>query len=105
VDLLLAGDATTDSESSMIDAGILGDVEILKVGHHGSNTSTGAAFLATSTPEEAVISVGAGNPYGHPNQDTLTRLTDAGATIYRTDQHGTVLLTSDCNTYSIATGD
>jgi beta-lactamase superfamily II metal-dependent hydrolase len=105
VDLLLVGDATTDSESSMISAGVLGDVEVLKVGHHGSNTSTGAEFLAIVAPEEAVISVGAGNPYHHPSQETLARLADAGATIYRTDEDGTVLLTSDCNTYSITTGD
>ena len=99
VDLLLAGDATTDSESSMIGAGVLSAVEILKVGHHGSNTSTGADFLAVVAPEEAVISVGVG--YGHPDDEMLARLTDAGATIHRTDNDGTVLLTSDCNTYSI----
>jgi beta-lactamase superfamily II metal-dependent hydrolase len=104
MDILFTGDATTDSESSMIAAGVLSDVEVLKVGHHGSNTSTGADFLAIVAPEEAVISVGAGNPYGHPSQATLDRLTAAGATIYRTDLDGTVLLTSDCDTYSIATG-
>lgn len=104
LDLLLTGDATTDSESSMIAAGVLGDVEVLKVGHHGSSTSTGADFLAIVAPEEAVISVGA-NPWGHPTPDTLARLAAAGANVYRTDQDGTVLLTSDCNTYSITTGD
>ena len=104
LDLLLTGDATTDSESSMIAASVLSDVEVLKVGHHGSNTSTGADFLAIVAPEEAVISVGA-NPWGHPTPDTLARLAAAGANVYRTDQDGTVLLTSDCNTYSITTGD
>jgi len=104
LDLLLTGDATMDSEASMLAAGVLGDVEVLKVGHHGSSTSTGATFLAAVAPEEAVISVGTGNPYGHPTQETLDRLTAAGATIYRTDEDGAVVLTSDCNTYSITAG-
>jgi len=50
-----------------------------------------------------VISVGAGNTYGHPHQETLDRLAAAGATVHRTDQNGTVVLTSDCNSYSITT--
>jgi len=104
VDILLVGDATTDSEASMLaEEGLLTDVEVLKVGHHGSNTSTSDAFLTAVTPEDAVISVGAGNTYGHPAQDTLDRLAAVGATVYRTDQNGTVVLTSDCNTYSITT--
>ena len=103
VDILLVGDATTDSEASMLAAGLALDSDVLKVGHHGSSTSTSAPFLATVTPEDAVISVGAGNTYGHPAQDTLDRLAAVGATVYRTDQNGTVVLTSDCNTYSITT--
>jgi len=62
-----------------------------------------AAFLAAVTPKDAVISVGAGNTYGHPHQETLDRLAAAGATVHRTDQNGTVVLTSDCNSYSITT--
>jgi len=104
VDILLTGDATTDSEGSMLaEAGLLTDVDVLKVGHHGSETSTGDAFLAAVTPEDAVISVGAENTYGHPNQDTLNRLDAHDVTVYRTDLDGTVMLTSDCSTYSIAT--
>ena len=103
VDLLLAGDATTDSEASMQAAGVLNNVDVLKVGHHGSNTSTSDAFLTAVTPEDAVISVGAGNTYGHPHQQTLDRLAAHGVTVYRTDEDGTVTLTSDCSTYSIAT--
>jgi beta-lactamase superfamily II metal-dependent hydrolase/putative hemolysin len=103
VDILLVGDATTDSEASMLaEEGLLTDVEVLKVGHHGSNTSTSDAFLTAVTPEDAVISVGAGNTYGHPHQETIDRLTAHGVTVYRTDEDGTVTLTSDCNTYSIA---
>ncbi|MCJ7510987.1 MAG: MBL fold metallo-hydrolase [Dehalococcoidia bacterium] len=103
VSVLLTGDATSDSEASMLAAGLALDSDVLKVGHHGSSTSTSTAFLAAVTPEDAVISVGAGNTYGHPAQDTLDRLAAVGATVYRTDQNGTVVLTSDCNTYSIAT--
>jgi competence protein ComEC len=105
LDVLLTGDATTGSEARMLAAGVLGDVEVLKVGHHGSNTSTSDAFLTAVTPEDAVISVGTGNTYGHPHQETLDRLAAAGVTVYRTDLDGTVVLTSDCNTYSITTSD
>jgi competence protein ComEC len=102
VDILLTGDATVDSEAAMLaEAGLLTDVEVLKVAHHGSHTSTSDEFLDKVTPEDAVISVGAGNTYGHPHQETLDRLATHGLTTYRTDQHGTVILTSDCNTYSI----
>jgi len=102
VDVLLTGDATSDSEASMIsDALTQLDSEVLKVGHHGSSTSTSAPFLAAVMPEDAVISVGAGNTYGHPAEATLDRLAAAGANVYRTDLDGTVVLTSDCSTYSI----
>ena len=103
VSVLLTGDATSNSEASMLAAGLALDSEVLKVGHHGSSTSTSAAFLAAVTPNDAVISVGAGNTYGHPSQQTLDRLAAVGANVYRTDQDGTVVLTSDCNTYSVTT--
>ena len=102
VDVLLMGDATTESEGSMLGWPAL-DSDVLKVGHHGSNTSTSDAFLDEVTPEDAVISVGVGNTYGHPHQETLDRLAAHGVTVYRTDQDGTVTLTSDCSTYSIVT--
>jgi beta-lactamase superfamily II metal-dependent hydrolase len=103
VSVLLTGDATSDSEASMLAAGLALDADVLKVGHHGSSTSTSAAFLTAVTPEDAIVSVGAGNTYGHPTQETLDRLDAVGAHIYRTDQDGTVVLTSDCSTYSITT--
>jgi beta-lactamase superfamily II metal-dependent hydrolase len=105
VDVLLMGDATTGSEASMMaDPSVALDAEVLKVGHHGSATSTGDAFLNAVTPADAVISVGAGNTYGHPTQSALDRLAAHGATVYRTDLNGTVIMTSDCNTYSISAG-
>ena len=103
VSVLLAGDATSDSEASILAAGLALDSDVLKVGHHGSSTSTSSAFLAAVTPKDAVISVGTSNTYGHPTQATLDRLAAAGVTVYRTDQDGTVVLTSDCSTYSITT--
>ena len=104
VKVLLTGDANADSEASMLaDPALVLDADVLKVGHHGSSTSTTDAFLDAVTPQEAVISVGAGNTYGHPAQETLNRLAAHGATVYRTDLNGTVVLTSDCNTYSIST--
>jgi beta-lactamase superfamily II metal-dependent hydrolase len=103
VSVLLTGDATSDSEASMLAAGLALDSDVLKVGHHGSSTSTGAAFVAVVTPNDAVISVGAGNTYGHPAQQTLDKLAAVGATVYRTDEDDTVTLTSDCSAYSITT--
>jgi beta-lactamase superfamily II metal-dependent hydrolase len=104
VDVLLTGDATENSEASMLaDASVNLEADVLKVGHHGSRTSTTNAFLDAVTPTDAVISVGAGNTYGHPTQETLDRLAAHGATVYRTDLNGTVVLNSDCNTYSIST--
>ena len=103
VDVLLTGDATADSEASMVaDASVELDADVLKVGHHGSKTSTSDAFLSAVTPTDAVISVGAGNTYGHPTQEALGRLAAHGATVHRTDLVSTVLLTSDCSTYSLS---
>ena len=73
VDFLLTGDAEWDAESSMLDASLLLDAEILKVGHHGSNTSSSSVFLDAVDPEVAIISVG-DNSYGHPSQVVLDRL-------------------------------
>jgi beta-lactamase superfamily II metal-dependent hydrolase len=104
MDVLLTGDATESSEASMLaDTSVNLEADVLKVGHHGSRTSTTNAFLNAVTPQDAVISVGAGNTYGHPTQETLNRLAAHGTTVYRTDLNGTVVLSSDCNTYSIST--
>ena len=75
------------------------DVDVLKVGHHGSRTSTSATFLAAVTPALAVIEVGT-NSYGHPTEATLSRLAAVGATVVRTDQAGTYVVTSSGGTYS-----
>ncbi|WP_395858240.1 ComEC/Rec2 family competence protein [Desulfofundulus sp. TPOSR] len=68
---------------------------MLKVGHNGSSSSTAPAFLKAVAPKYAVISVGAGNDYGHPHKETLAKLANAGIHVYRTDRDGTVVFTSD----------
>ena len=69
--------------------------DVLKVGHHGSDTSTGYRFLNEVSPDYAVISVGKGNAYGHPHEQPLSRLKQAGVTILRTDELGTVVARTD----------
>ena len=68
----------------------LPDVEVLVAGHHGSDTSTTPELLAAARPDLALISVGLNNKYGHPGVDTLYKLDEAGAKIYRTDLYGTI---------------
>ena len=69
----------------------LPELEVLIVGHHGSKYSTGQALLEMTSPEYAIISVGADNMYGHPTEETIGRLLDAGCIIYRTDLHGKIV--------------
>ncbi len=95
VSFLFTGDAQTDSEKEMIAKGYNLKVDVLKVGHHGSSTSSSPAFLKAMSPKYAVISVGASNSYGHPSQATLTNLSGIGAKVYRTDLNGSVVITSD----------
>ena len=95
---LFMGDAEELSEGE-----ITSDVsaDVIKVGHHGSASSTGQAFLNKVHPKYAVISVGADNVYGHPAQSTLSNLAAIGATVYRTDKDGTVVFTSDGTNISV----
>lgn len=86
---LFMGDAEFETEDDMIGDGEDVDVDFLKVGHHGSKNATGVEFLKKATPEHSVISVGQ-NSYGHPTEETLERLKNAGSGILRTDKHGTV---------------
>jgi competence protein ComEC len=85
---LLTGDAYVDVEREI--APTVGDIDVLKVGHHGSRTSTDSTFLAHVRPEIALLSVGRDNRYGHPAPEVVARLEAAGASIYRTDRQGTV---------------
>lgn len=92
---LLAGDAEAQSEEEMLASGANLKANVLKVGHHGSSSSTTPAFLKAVAPKYAVISVGAGNDYGHPHKETLAKLAKAGVRVYRTDRDGTVVFSSD----------
>ena len=95
---LFTGDMEKMAEQDLLEAGSRLDATVLKVGHHGGDTSSSAEFLQAVGPEYAVISVGAGNSYGHPNGDVLSRLAAVGATVYRTDKQGTVCCASDGET-------
>ena len=90
---LLTGDVGMEEEEEFLPA--LGEVEVLKVGHHGSKYSTSEELLAVTRPRLAVISVGANNHHGHPAAEVLTRLQAIGAQIRRTDLEGEVEVVSD----------
>lgn len=89
VNYLFTGDADETVEKSRS----WQEVDILKVGHHGSSTSTSSEFLNQIKPKIALISAGKGNSYGHPTQSALDRLSDIGAKVYRTDEDETILIT------------
>ena len=92
--LLLTGDAETEMEREFLTHYTSNmDVDILKVGHHGSETSTSQALLDLVNPEYAVIQCGNNKTYQHPRQATLDRLYAEDITVYRTDNNGTILLT------------
>jgi beta-lactamase superfamily II metal-dependent hydrolase len=92
---LFAGDATTDAERDMLEAGADLNATVLDVGHHGSRTSSGEDFLLAASPQIAVISCAEDNSYGHPHREVIERLNEIGAEILRTDIDGTVVITSD----------
>jgi len=93
-DVLLTGDMETPLEEYLVATyGDALDVEVLKVGHHGSGSSSGQEFLDVVQPDIAIISVGEKNSYGHPSLRVLKRLERAGAEIHRTDQGGDITLT------------
>ena len=90
LDVLITGDMEGEGERRLTETVPLPDIEVLVAGHHGSDTSNTPELLEAVRPELALISVGRNNKYGHPDWDTLVRLDDIGAEIYRTDLYGTV---------------
>jgi competence protein ComEC len=103
IDFLFTGDAEVEAEASMISAGVLSDIDILKVGHHCSRTASSSAFLSIIKPEVAVYTAAIGNTYGHPHAESLAALQSIGATIYGTDESGTIVISTDGTSYTIQT--
>lgn len=91
--LLLTGDGEASQEQELANRNLLRPLTILKVGHHGSNTSTSELLLEKTTPKIAVISLGKNNRYGHPHQSTLNKLANHNVPFLRTDQSGTIEFT------------
>ncbi len=92
---LFTGDAESPVEKEILAGKGEIQADVLKCGHHGSETSTSTKFLKAVSPSSAVISCGAGNDYGHPDETIIKRLQNAGISIYRTDTQGTILAVCD----------
>jgi competence protein ComEC len=90
--LLFAGDLEVEGEEQLVAAGI-GEVDVVKVAHHGSRTSSSPVFVAATRPEVAVISCGLANAFGLPNPEVVERWRSAGARVERTDLGGTITVT------------
>ncbi len=99
---LFTGDIGSSVEASILAYGIPLSAPILKTAHHGSQYSSSASFLSAVAPRDAIISVGT-NSYGHPAPETLTRLDNAGAQIWRTDISGTIVVTDNGTNYTLST--
>lgn len=100
-DVLLTGDAEMQAEKDYVQ--YVKDIDILKVGHHGSDTSTSDNLLDVANPEVALISCGVNNKFGHPCQETLDKLNDRGIEIFRTDTSGDLIVRTDGINYTIET--
>lgn len=101
---IFTGDMEVAAENDMLDywgAQMEWDSTVLKVGHHGSSTSSGYRFLYEVDPEYAIVSVGKDNSYGHPHQEILSRYADAGIPLFRTDELGHIIVTADGNDVQI----
>lgn len=92
---LLTGDAESVSEKEMLEKGCDLKANLLKVGHHGSRSASKESFLTAVAPQVAIISVGKGNDYRHPHTQVLKRLKKLNVQVYRTDELGTIVVTSD----------
>ena len=99
--MMFTGDAEKEEEASILSQKGTFKSDVLKVGHHGSRTSTSPDFLKAVAPKEAFISCGQGNDYGHPHKVTVDKLNKTKVHIYRTDRDGTVTLTTTGKEYTI----
>ena len=98
---MFMGDASTNTEKEIMNKYNLQDIDILKVGHHESKTSSGKEFINEINPKYSIISVGKNNRYGHPNKEVLTNLDNSK--IYRTDQDGSIMFKIKNNKLKIET--
>ncbi|QVK16749.1 lamin tail domain-containing protein [Mycoplasmatota bacterium] len=100
---IFTGDAETEVEEEILDGGADLHADVLKLGHHGSITSTSEAFLNAISPTIGIISVGEGNKYGHPNQEIIDRLMNNNVQVYRTDEAGTIIVKSNGTKIEVGT--
>ncbi len=98
---MFMGDASTITEKEIMDKYNLPDIDVLKVGHHGSRTSSSKEFIDEINPKYSIISVGKNNRYGHPNKEVLDNLKDTK--IYRTDEDGSIMFNIKNNKLKIET--
>jgi len=98
---LFTGDITTKIEKELVAKGVDIDVDMLKVAHHGSKSSSAEAFLAAVSPDVAVMQVGKENRYGHPHNDILSRFERLGIPVLRTDQNGDIVVRSNGSNLNI----
>lgn len=103
ISVLFTGDMEHDAEIDLLDSGADVKADVLKVGHHGSESSTSYRFLREVAPRYGVVSVGTNNSYGHPHEDPMSRLRDADVEVYRTDIVGDVFCTTDGKTIEFKT--
>jgi competence protein ComEC len=92
---VMCGDAEAEAEADMVESGLTLKGDVLKLGHHGSGTSTSEGFLQAVDPSYAVISCGAGNKYGHPHRESLEKLAREQIPYFRTDEQGHIVAESD----------
>lgn len=98
---LFLGDCESLNEKEMLKTGLTLDSDVIKLGHHGSDSSSSQEFLEAVTPEYAVISVGRNNEYKHPSPDVIERLEDLGTEVLRTDELGTIIFSTDGDTLTV----
>jgi len=107
MDMIMTGDAETEIEEKILKSGVDIDAEILKLGHHGSDTSNSEEFLDAISPEYGLISCGLGNKYEHPIKEIMERLEERDIEVYRTDESGSVVMTitTDSVSFNCEAGD
>ena len=107
MDMIMTGDAETEIEEKILESGANIDAEILKAGHHGSDTSNSEEFVDAISPDYVLISAGVGNKYKHPIKEVMERFEERNIEVYRTDESGSVVITitTDSVSFSCEPGD